>query len=77
MEMDLNYIKKEKNMTLEERLNLFLNEYDKVNEKSDPDDEYEKFFRKKLKEYGVKSPDELSKKKQKQFYNEIEKEWVE
>jgi len=34
------------------------------------DDEYRKFFQKKLKEYGVNSPDELSDKRKKKFFKE-------
>lgn len=62
-------------MSIQDRINLFLNEYDKVDERKGDDEEYEKLFRKKLKEYGVKEPDELSKKKRKKFFKEIEDEW--
>jgi len=37
--------------------------------------DYQKFFQKKLKEWGVKSPAELDKDKRKKFFSEIEKEW--
>ena len=37
--------------------------------------EYQAFFNKKLKKYGVKSPSELSVEDKKKFYNEIDKEW--
>ena len=37
--------------------------------------EYQKFFQKKLKQFGVKSPEELSDAKKKEFFNQIEKEW--
>lgn len=59
--------------TLLERINEILKETDHLHERSSPDDHYTEFFNKKLKEYGVKSPDELSKKKRKQFFDEIEK----
>ena len=36
---------------------------------------YNAFFDKKLKKYGVSSPDELSGDEKKKFYNEIDKEW--
>jgi len=39
------------------------------------DSEYDKFFRKKLKEWGVSSPAELSDDDKKKFFAEIEKEW--
>ena len=39
------------------------------------DSDYQKFFQKKLKEWGVKSPAELDKAKRTKFFNEIEKEW--
>ena len=52
--------------TLLEKIEMFTEE---------KDSEYEKFFKKKLKEYGVKEPDELSKEDKKKFYSEIEKEW--
>jgi len=37
--------------------------------------EYQAFFNKKLKKYGVGSPSELSDADKKKFYNEIDKEW--
>ena len=37
--------------------------------------EYQAFFNKKLKKFGVKSPAELSDDDKKKFYNEIDKEW--
>ena len=36
---------------------------------------YNAFFDKKLKKYGVSSPDELSGDEKKKFYNEIDEEW--
>lgn len=38
--------------------------------------EYQAFFKKKLKEFGVSSPDELSDADKKKFFNQIEKEWT-
>lgn len=38
-------------------------------------EEYEKFFREKLKKYGVESPADLSEEEKKKFFNEIKKEW--
>ncbi len=38
-------------------------------------EEYEKFFNKKLKKYGVSSPSELSAADKKKFYDEIDAEW--
>jgi len=40
------------------------------------DKEYEAFFEKMLKKYGVSSPDELSKEKKKKFFKEIEDGWT-
>jgi len=37
--------------------------------------EYQEFFKKKLKKFGVSSPSELDEKKKKDFFNEIELEW--
>lgn len=37
--------------------------------------EYQKWFAKKLKEAGVKSPNELSAEKKKAFFNMIDKQW--
>ena len=37
--------------------------------------EYEAFFLKKLKKYGVEEPDELSDEDKKKFFDEIDKEW--
>lgn len=52
--------------TLLERIEMFTEE---------KDSEYQKFFKKKLKEFGVDEPDELSTEDKKKFYSEIEKEW--
>ena len=38
--------------------------------------EYQTFFKKKLKEYGVTSPASLSDADKKKFFAEIEKEWT-
>ena len=38
-------------------------------------EEYQKFFDKKLKKYGVDSPEELSDEEKKKFFDEIDKEW--
>ena len=38
-------------------------------------EEYQKFFDKKLKKYGVDSPEDLSDEEKKKFFNEIDKEW--
>lgn len=40
------------------------------------DSEYQKFFKAKLKKFGVDDPKELSDKEKKKFYSEIEKEWT-
>ena len=39
------------------------------------EDAYTEFFNKKLKKYGVKSPDELSDDDRKKFFDEIDSEW--
>jgi hypothetical protein len=39
------------------------------------ENEYEKFFNKKLKSWKIKSPSELSKEDKKKFFDEIDKEW--
>lgn len=39
------------------------------------ENEYQEFFKKKLEEYGVKSPAELDYEKSQDFFNEIKKEW--
>ena len=38
-------------------------------------EEYQKFFNKKLKKYGVDSPEDLSDEEKKKFFNEVDKEW--
>ena len=38
-------------------------------------EEYNKIFDKKLKKYGVDSPEDLSDEEKKKFYNEIDAEW--
>jgi hypothetical protein len=45
---------------------------DDLQEESD----YQKFFNKKLKKWGVSSPADLSDEDKKKFFNEIEKEWT-
>lgn len=54
--------------TFRELLNEKLNE-------SQKEAEYKKFFDKKLKEYGVTSPDELSDEDKKKFFDEVDAEW--
>jgi len=39
------------------------------------DTEYQKFFRKKLDDWGVKSPAELADAKKKEFFNQVDKEY--
>lgn len=46
---------------------------DKV--KKGDDAAYEAFFNKALKKFGVESQDELSKDKQKEFYDYVDKNW--
>jgi hypothetical protein len=38
--------------------------------------EYQKFFKMKLKKWGVSSPAELSDEDKKKFFDEVEKEWT-
>jgi len=55
-----------------------MNILDKIDKylKEEKDEEYQKFFNAKLKEYGVSSPQELSKEDKKKFFQEIEDEWT-
>ena len=52
-----------------------------VSEKASPkkeneiDTEYEKFFMKALKKFGVNEPDELPDDKKKEFFNYVDKNW--
>jgi hypothetical protein len=46
-----------------------------INEKAETDSAYEAFFQKKLKQWNVDSPEELSDEKQKEFFDEVDKEW--
>lgn len=39
------------------------------------DKAYESFMKKKLKKYGVDSPEDLSKEEKKKFFDEIDSEW--
>lgn len=43
---------------------------------SESKEEYQQFFKQKLSDYGVKSPDELSDEDKKKFFSEIETEWT-
>lgn len=36
---------------------------------------YQEIFRAKMKEYGIKSPSELSKEEKKKFFNDVDKAW--
>lgn len=47
----------------------------KLEEKEEKKKEYDEFFKSMLKKYGVKSPDELPKEKEKEFYDEVDKKW--
>jgi hypothetical protein len=38
--------------------------------------DYKKFFNKKLKEWNINSPQDLSPEDRKKFFNEVEKEWT-
>jgi hypothetical protein len=58
---------------MKELIDKYLGEAEE--EDKEKDTAYQKFFQKKLKEYGVKSPDELSDEDKKKFFNEIDKEW--
>ena len=51
-------------MEITRKIGTYLNE----------ESEYQKFFNKKLKKYGVTSPSQLGDKK-KQFFDEVDKEW--
>ena len=37
--------------------------------------DYQKFFKAKLKKYGVSGPDELKGDQKKKFFDEVDKEW--
>jgi hypothetical protein len=52
------------------KIELFLNEEGKGDK-----EEYQKYFQKMLKKYGVKSPEELDDKDKKKFYDEVDKGW--
>jgi len=38
-------------------------------------DAYDKFFEKKLKKWGVESPDEIPDDKKDDFFDEVDREW--
>lgn len=63
---------------VKERKRLSGIEKDKIEEAYErmlKEETYQEFFNKKLKEYGVSSPDELEDEKKKEFFNMIDKEW--
>jgi len=39
------------------------------------ENEYQELFKKKLKDFGVSSPNELSDQKKKEFFDQVDKEW--
>jgi hypothetical protein len=53
-------------MEFDRKIDMILNE----------ESAYEKFFKKKLKEWGIKSPAELSKQDKIKFFEEIDKGWT-
>lgn len=57
-------------------LNKILENVQKI-KLSDKQRRYRDFFMSKLQKYGVGSPNELSKKDKKKFFNEIERDWTE
>lgn len=59
-------------MDLLQKMEMFIG-YDtnSINEET----EYQKFFKKKLKEYDVNSPSELEGEEKKKFFDEVDKEW--
>ena len=58
-------------MDILDKLNLMAG-----NMKEAEESEYQKFFKKKLKEYGVTSPAKLSTEEKKKFFADIEKSWT-
>lgn len=46
-----------------------------LNEREEGETEYQKFFKKKLEKYGVKSPSELSVEDKKKFFDEVDAGW--
>lgn len=44
-------------------------------EESKKSKEYQEFFDKKLKKYGVDSPEDLDDEKKKKFFDEVDREW--
>lgn len=56
-------------MNIVERIEKYLKETEGDKES------YQKFFQKMLKKFGVKSPDELSDEKKKEFYDAVDKGW--
>jgi hypothetical protein len=56
----------------EEQIDNILKEKEECKEE---DSAYQKFFRQKLEKYGVKSPDELSKKHKKEFFDSVDSGW--
>lgn len=62
-------------MNILNKIDFILGNFDKIYEAKGDGDEYEKFFKKMLKKYGVTEPDQLSTKDKKKFFKEIEKKW--
>ncbi|BAV39295.1 DNA ligase 1 [Tenacibaculum phage pT24] len=46
-----------------------------INESKGDQEEYQKFFKKMLKKYGVEEPDQLKDEDKKKFYEEVDKGW--
>ena len=57
-----------------DKIDLVLQEYN-LYEKSSSSDEYDEMFKRIMKEWGIESPEELSKKDREKFFKQIEKEW--
>ena len=54
-------------MSVLDKITMILEESDKV--------AYQNFFKGKLKEFGVDSPEELDEDERKKFFAEVKKEW--
>jgi hypothetical protein len=60
---------------MKELIDKYIGVSEQEEEDKEKDSAYQKFFQKKLKKYGVKSPAELSDADKKKFFDEVDKEW--
>lgn len=69
-------LEKERDNNKEKNMNEIIKKINKFLKEESKGAEYDAFFKKMLKKYGVESPDELSTDEKKKFFKEVEDGWT-